>query len=276
MLVVKGAVMHRLFAVIAALVATSASAAITSTTCTSSDQSGCVTLPLYLYASAQSVSVQVSGTWVGQLEFEGSNDGSTYYRLKAYPVPNGAFVSSTSNNGAWLVDAAGLNWFRVRASVFSSGAASVSPQPSSAVPVGNVEVASVPEPVAIFGSVNSTLTPDTIAALGPAPCTHGETRRVQLSTTAQPIPADLPDGGPGAISGRTEILLVNADTVQRAACRLDPGDGGVPDCATPGYGLTLFPNGGSTTFSARDSVRIRCRSCTANAALEYQEASCAR
>ena len=132
------------------------------------------------------------------------------------------------------------------------------------------------DPVIIMGSVSATLTPASIAALGPAPCTQGETKRLALTTTPTPVPANLSDGGVGALSGRTDILLVNSDTVQRISCRPDPGDGGLPDCATPGFGLTLFPNGGHASFTARDNVRIRCRTCTGTGSIEYQEESCAR
>lgn len=236
----------------------SARAAITTTTCTPTVQTGCVVVPLHQYSQARSVAVQVSGTWSGQLEFEGSNDNSTYYRLKAYPVPNGAFVSSTVNNGAWTVDGAGLSWMRVRASSFTSGSAVVSAQPSITAPVGNTEVATLPEPVAIFGSTTTTLTPETIAALGPQPYTLRPSDWVTVGALlAIPVPPDLPDGGPGGMEGRSEIRLVNASATTEVACDPPTPDGGLPEWGV--RGTPLFASGGWSTWEVRDNVRVYCR-----------------
>lgn len=130
-------------------------------------------------------------------------------------------------------------------------------------------------PVVTSGTVS--LTPESIAALGPAPCTQGETQRIAVGSTPLIVPPNLPDGGSGALSGRTGILIINADNIQKVSCRADPGDGGVPDCTTPGYGLTLYPNGGSASFSAGELDPIRCVACVGvNIPVEYQEEACAR
>ena len=257
-----------------------AAAAITTTTCTTTVQTGCVVVPLAQYASARAVAIQVSGTWSGTLQFEVSNESgasAVWVPALALPSGGGSSITSTTENGGWHA-VTGFSYFRVRASSLASGSANVTVQPTGAQPPVELVRTVGPTfgPVGISGSVNATLTSESIAALGPAPCAQGETKRLALTATPTPVPADLSDGGVGALSGRTDILLVNSDTVQRISCRPDPGDGGLPDCATPGFGLTLFPNGGHANFTARDNVRIRCRTCTGTGSIEYQEESCAR
>lgn len=300
-----------LFAVLAALPAGAAN--ITSATCTPSNSTGCANLTIPSPSTTASVTVEVSGTWVATLAFEGSLGGTTFRALVAVPSAGGAYATATTGNGLWQVHTAGSAYVRVRATSYTSGTAVVTMNPSTAPPFtdvvravgsdfGDVGVAvAAPDgglpvtlgaqrvsveatgpdgdPVAVFGSVTATLTPATIAALGPAPCIQGETRRLPVSGTAIPVPPNLSDGGIGSLANRTDILLVNAGTVgtQTVSCRVDPGDGGVPDCATPGFGLTLQSNGGSASFTARDNQRIRCVACVgSNVPIEYQEESCVR
>lgn len=132
------------------------------------------------------------------------------------------------------------------------------------------------DPVAIFGSVNATLTPATIAALGPPICTVAEAHRHNLGTSPEILPVPLADGGTGVIPGRTSWTVFNVDTtdIKTIACRVDPGDGGLPDCAIPGFGLTVFPNGGSLTFPVRDNETVRCIACTAATTIEHTEEAC--
>lgn len=280
-------------------------ATISSTTCPGS---GCVTTYLG-NIPATAVSVQVSGAWVGTIVFEGSNDGSSYIDLRGYPVAGGAFVTSTAGNGAWTLPAGGLLYVRVRASAWTSGSATVLPQPTSSTVVadvvravgstfGEVSVTTATDgglpvtlgsqrvsveatgpggdPVAIFGSTTTTLTPETVAALGPAPCTLRAGDWVTVSSaSATPVPPDLSDGGIGAFPGRTAMLLVNASETNSVVCDPMTADGGTPEWNV--RGVPLFSNGGHNEWEARDNVRIYCRAKSGvSVAVAPTEKSCAR
>jgi hypothetical protein len=125
-------------------------------------------------------------------------------------------------------------------------------------------------------AVEVNLTEATIAAIGPHACTHGGVRRLALGATPEAVPNNLPDGGSGAFPGRTMITLQNVDGNHDVACRFDPGDGGLPDCAVPGYGLTVFPRARYVELPARATDTLLCVACTGvNVPLEYLERSCA-
>lgn len=75
-----------------------------------------------MYGSA---AVQITGTWVGTLSFEGNVDLSNYVPLEAYPVDGGAGVMATTGNGIWMIPTAGLKSIRVYGTALSSGTATV-------------------------------------------------------------------------------------------------------------------------------------------------------
>ncbi len=67
------------------------------------------------------ISVQITGTWVGTVQFEGTVDGTNYVNLNAKPVPSGISVTSATANGVWQIDAVGMKLFQVRCSTYTSG-----------------------------------------------------------------------------------------------------------------------------------------------------------
>lgn len=71
----------------------------------------------------QSVSVQLSGTWVGTVSFEVSNDGTTFVAKNLVSSTNSS-VASTTGAGVFSGDI-GAKYFRVRRSAFTSGTALV-------------------------------------------------------------------------------------------------------------------------------------------------------
>lgn len=149
------------------------------------------------------------------------------------------------------------------------------------VPDGGIDVA-VPSVVRVVGptfgevQVSGTvgLSSASLFALGSDVCVTSAAHRHTLTTTPEIIPANLPDGGSGALEGRTGWTVVNIDSVKRVSCLVDPGDGGVPDCDVPGSGITVFPNGGSLTYSVRQSNTVRCVACTNGATIEHVEEAC--
>jgi hypothetical protein len=260
---------HILSVLVVLLPLLSPAATISSTTCASPSTTGCVTLSFTNYPSTISaVGTQVTGTWVGTIEFQGSVDGVNYTPLRGYPVGGGAYASSTSANGAWTVLTAGMLYYRARATAWTSGSATVSLHVTSSPFMPDV----IRAVGATFGEVQVSGTVDlssaTLASMGNYICAAAESHRLNLTTTPTIIPSE------GPIAGRTSWTLVNVDSVKKVSCRVDPGDGGVPDCNTPGFGLTVQPNGGTLTFPVRESDTVRCVACTNGATVEHTEEAC--
>lgn len=99
------------------------SKSLTSTTCSGTAGSGCVALNV---GNLTSAAIQVSGTWVATLAFEGSVDGVTYYAVLSKAAATGTGVTTATANGLWGVPVSGLRYMRVRASAYTSGTALVS------------------------------------------------------------------------------------------------------------------------------------------------------
>lgn len=73
-----------------------------------------------------SVLISISGTWVGTLVFEASADGTNWNTAVVFPKPSTtAAVTSTTTNGAWVFPSSAASKFRVRASAWSSGSATI-------------------------------------------------------------------------------------------------------------------------------------------------------
>lgn len=82
-----------------------------------------------------SVGIQLSGTWVGTVQFEcGILSPTVSTGLVSIQVasPTGALVSSATANGLWQVSSGGLSVVRVRCSAYTSGAILVALQASPA------------------------------------------------------------------------------------------------------------------------------------------------
>lgn len=245
----------------------SPAATISSTSCTSPNLTGCVTLSLVNFpANTSAVAVQVTGTWVGTLEFQGSVDGTNYTTLRGYPVGGGSYASEASANGAWTALTSGLLHFRVRATSWSSGSATVTLNPTAAGVVPDVVRAVGPT----FGEVQVSGTMDlssaTLASMGNFICTVSRSPRVSLTTTATNIPTT-------PLTNRTSITLINADGTKNISCERSIS-GSSPNCSAPGFGTTLYPNGGTITIPVRDSDTVKCVACVTGATLEYVEEAC--
>lgn len=70
--------------------------------------------------------IQISGTWVGTLNVEGSNDGTTYYALLALNSSNYLPIASITADGLYVACTNGFQFVRVRSSAWTSGTANVS------------------------------------------------------------------------------------------------------------------------------------------------------
>lgn len=74
---------------------------------------------------ASTATIRVSGTWVGTLMLEGTNDGTNYNTVTGSVVPGGALTTSITANGDWRSNVTAYSSFRVRASAWTSGSATV-------------------------------------------------------------------------------------------------------------------------------------------------------
>lgn len=96
---------------------------------------GSVTLTLANYSQA---AVQVTGTWVGTLQFEASVDGTNFFSVPAIVPSTNAIVTSATAVGQWLVPVAGYKQVRVRCSAFTSGTIVISIQASAGTQIAQI------------------------------------------------------------------------------------------------------------------------------------------
>ena len=80
-----------------------------------------------------SVWVQITNTWTATLVFEGTVDNSNYFSVNGVVPTSGAVATSTAANGNWQVNVGGLRNFRIRASAYTSGTATITLRASGAV-----------------------------------------------------------------------------------------------------------------------------------------------
>lgn len=72
------------------------------------------------------IGIQITGTWVGTLSFQGSLDGTNYVAIRVQNISSDAVVSSTTANGQFVANALGMKSIRAIMTVYSSGTANIS------------------------------------------------------------------------------------------------------------------------------------------------------
>lgn len=94
-------------------------------------------------ASDGNVGLQITGTWVATLQFEGTIDGTNWFAMNAHAIgTNASLITSTTANGQWRLMSGGCAQVRVRCSAFTSGTAVVTLVASQATTVSNAAVTS--------------------------------------------------------------------------------------------------------------------------------------
>ena len=78
------------------------------------------------------VALQITGTWVGTLQFEGTVDGTNWVTVNGVFAGASAPGPTTTANGIVRVTPSGLSQFRVTASAWTSGTATISLRASAA------------------------------------------------------------------------------------------------------------------------------------------------
>ena len=65
--------------------------------------------------------VELSGTFVATVTFEGSQDGTNYYAILGSNMTTGAKATTATGTGVYQINFAGLSYFRARISAYTSG-----------------------------------------------------------------------------------------------------------------------------------------------------------
>lgn len=161
--------MKKLFALILLLFAvptfaqktTSSSGNITASGATCGTTNACISL--FMVDNVSSVSVTVSGTYSGTLQFELSSDGGSNF-VAASPA-------STTSTGVFTFPASAWTNFRVRASAFASGTATIFINTSTAAGGGTVTSVTGTSPIVSSGGSTPAISCPTCSTTGGAPTT---------------------------------------------------------------------------------------------------------
>jgi hypothetical protein len=103
-------------------------------------------------AGLSSCGIQITGTWVGSLNFEGTVDGTNWIQVRAVQF-GGTLVGGTTTNGLFFAQIGGLKSFRVYGTTLSSGTATIyleATAASNAITLAN----SLPVGANVIGTVN--------------------------------------------------------------------------------------------------------------------------
>jgi hypothetical protein len=121
----------------------------------------CVSMPVNW--ATGSVGVQVAGTFVGTVTFEGTLDGTNYVSILGLPAAGGAVVSTATGVGTWQIPNWGYATIRARCSAFTSGTITLTmvrsplmvPVPSSVALAAALSVTSLTSSGAIAGTMGT-------------------------------------------------------------------------------------------------------------------------
>ena len=90
---------------------------------------------------ADGAGVQITGTWVGTVLFEGSVDGTNFFAMSGVSfISSSTIVTSTTANGSWQFNVSGLQLFRARCSAFTSGTIVISVRSTSGSTINTMTV----------------------------------------------------------------------------------------------------------------------------------------
>lgn len=126
-------------------------ASITTAGSTCSVSTSCLSLPLP--SNTSGISIAVTGTFTGTLQFEQSADYGTTWIAASVSPPTGAAVTSATATGLWTYSLSGQTNFRVRASALASGSPNVTFSTSNAAVAGITTAAGV---INLFTSCSGT------------------------------------------------------------------------------------------------------------------------
>lgn len=118
--------------------------------------------PVVLEVSGQaSAGIQVSGTFTGTLQFEGSIDGLTWYSVPFKAPATGLETISTTAVGLFVGSVSEIMFLRVRASALASGSASISILTSVGTHAKSSMNLLTPNKIALARTVDATISSST-------------------------------------------------------------------------------------------------------------------
>ena len=107
--------------------------------------------------------VQVTGTWVATLQFEGTLDGTTWIPINAVAASTSGPIPVTTVNGLYRVTPAGLTTFRINATAYTSGTAVITMRAS--LGVGGTFINQIAPIKITDGTSTTTIKPASTASL---------------------------------------------------------------------------------------------------------------
>lgn len=131
--------------------------------------------------------IQVSGTWVGTIQFEATVDGTNWFSIQGFDNLGNPAITNSTVNGQWRFNVAGIQEIRVRVSAYTSGSINVSLQSTPSGFVLPIPIPVLPEgqkatySVGVVGLAGAS--GDVLAIIGSATKTI-RISRVQVSGVA--------------------------------------------------------------------------------------------
>lgn len=119
-------------------------------------------LPVSEYGTAV---IQVTGTFVGTIAFEGTLDGSNWHAISATQIGSGTIATTATTTGIYRLSVSGLASVRARISSYTSGSITAIGRTTNS-PFGTkvVSMSSGSNVVGSIASINTSVTPGTAAA----------------------------------------------------------------------------------------------------------------
>ena len=143
--------------------------------------------------------VELSGTFVATVTFEGSQDGTNYYAILGSNMTTGAKATTATGTGVYQINFAGLSYFRARISAYTSG--SITAEATFVASDAGSIITSAASVTVSSGNIAVTgeVTADQKAAIttGPTMTT------LALTSTATALPSS-------ALSGRRAVTVSHA------------------------------------------------------------------
>ena len=243
------------------------------------------TAALTITAGYSAAVVQITGTWVGTITFEGTADGTNWVSINAIMAGSSTPSSTTTTNGIARLSPAGMTQIRANMSAYTSGTATITLRASQgggvtflnqSLPAGSSIIGKVGIDQTTPGTTNlvsigtngtvaiGTALPtgaNTIGTVNPPTLTKGTQGATGFTTQ------DLKDAGRVLFSAATVIAGVTAVIVE-ALVSLVPTRAGVAAAANTTFAVTAgktlritginvgFISTGATTVSMRFALRM--------------------
>ena len=149
------------------------------------------------------LAIQITGTFTGTIQFEGSSDGAAFVAITGIKTADGSAATSATAAGLWQFPTGGLSYFRARGSAWTSGTALVVMNGAQAT-------------AKFHGSGSGTVTSiaaDTPIVVTPSPITSAGTISCATCVVG---PSGATDGHLAVYDGTTGYLIKDGGAVPAA------------------------------------------------------------